>query len=87
MIEKDLDTRFAEAYELASNMTEALPQDVMLRIYAYYKQATQGSKNFGNYPGHDLRDAFKINAWMQISHLSSDEAKELYIETIHSLIK
>ncbi len=87
MSEKDLETRFAEAYEIASNMTEALPQDVMLRIYAYYKQATQGNAMHANYLGHDLRDAFKINAWMQISHLTSAEAKELYIETIHSLIK
>jgi acyl-CoA-binding protein len=32
-----------------------------------------------------LRDAFKTNAWMQISHISSDEAKENYIEIIESL--
>jgi acyl-CoA-binding protein len=35
---------------------------------------------------NDLRNAFKTNAWMQISHISSDEAKELYIETINSLL-
>jgi len=41
MSEKDLDTRFREAVEIASNMTQAeLPQDVQLRLYAYYKQAT-----------------------------------------------
>jgi acyl-CoA-binding protein len=35
----------------------------------------------------DLRNAFKTNAWMQISHLSVDQAKELYIETIDAIIK
>ncbi len=36
MIEKDLDTRFQEAFEIASNMTQAsLPQDVQLRLYAF----------------------------------------------------
>lgn len=84
---QDLDREFEEAYEKASNMTEALPQDVMLRIYAYYKQATQGTVHADRMGNVDLRNAFKTNAWMQISHLSSDEAKKLYIETINSLTK
>lgn len=87
MQEKDLDTQFQEAYDKASNMTEGLPQDVMLRIYAYYKQATQGMAQFNQHPGNDLRNAFKMNAWMQVRHLSADEAKRLYIETINSIIK
>lgn len=87
MSDKDLDIEFEEAFENASNMTEQLPQDVMLRIYAYYKQATQGTVHANRMGSVDLRDAFKTNAWMQISHLSSDEAKRLYIETINSLIK
>ena len=87
MSNKDLDIEFEEAYEKASNMTQGLPQDVMLRIYAYYKQATQGTIHADRMGSVDLRNAFKTNAWMQISHLSSDEAKRLYIETINSLTK
>lgn len=87
MPDKDLDTRFEEAYEIASNMTEALPQDVMLRIYAYYKQATAGKANARPDDSQNLRNAFKMNAWMQVRHLTEDEAKLLYIETIHSLTK
>lgn len=87
MQEKDLDTQFQEAYEKASNMTEALPQDVMLRIYAYYKQATQDVPNESYNSGFDLRNAFKMNAWIQVRHLSTEEAKRLYIETINSIIK
>ena len=85
MSEKDLDTRFQEAVEVAADMSQAeLPQDVQLRLYAYYKQATSGSPTTFN-PNFDLRNAFKTNAWMQISHLSIDEAKELYIEAINEL--
>ena len=88
MTEKDLDTLFMEAVEIASEMTQAsLPQDVQLRLYAYYKQATSGTINFNNSDDFDLRNAFKTNAWMQISHLSIEEAKELYIKTIHSLVR
>lgn len=86
MPDKELDTLFEDAYERACNMTEALPQDVMLRIYAYYKQATAGII-VNHHQSFNLRDAFKMNAWMQIRHLSTDEAKRLYIETIDSLTK
>jgi acyl-CoA-binding protein len=84
---KDLDTRFQEAVEIAESIPQAsLPQDMQLRLYAYYKQATSGSLNSSNYSSTiDLRNAFKTNAWMQISHLSVDEAKELYIENILSI--
>jgi acyl-CoA-binding protein len=86
MTEKDLDTRFSEAVEIALKMTQAsLPQDVQLRLYAYYKQATFGSANYNQAEHFDLRNAFKTNAWMQISHISVEEAKENYIEIINSL--
>ena len=88
MIGKDLDTRFQEAVQSASEMTQAsLPQDVQLRLYAFYKQATFGTLEPRQTSTYHLRDAFKTNAWMQISHLSSTEAKEQYIEIINSLLK
>jgi acyl-CoA-binding protein len=82
--ETALDIRFKEAVEIASNISQAsLPQDVQLRLYAYYKQATIGTAHSNSNATLDLRNAFKTNAWMQISHLSVDQAKELYIEMIH----
>lgn len=87
MNNKDLDTRFQEAVDMASNMTQAsLPQDVQLRLYAFYKQATYGTLNYNHSESFDLRNAFKTNAWIQISHLSIEEAKEQYIELINSLL-
>ena len=86
MIEKALDTRFLEAVEIASEMTQAsLPQDVQLRLYAYYKQATFGTLDLKQTSSYHLRDAFKTNAWMQISHLTPEQAKEQYIELINIL--
>lgn len=88
MQENNLDTLFEEAFERASKMEGALPQDVMLRIYAYYKQATSRQSNaVVHHQSANLRDAFKMNAWMQIRHITPDEAKKLYIETINSLTK
>ncbi|MDX6183704.1 acyl-CoA-binding protein [Flavobacterium sp. Fl-77] len=86
MTAKNLDIRFTEAVEKALQMTQSsLPQDVQLRLYAYYKQATFGTAIYNHSENFDLRNAFKTNAWMQISHLSIDEAKEKYIEIINSL--
>ena len=88
MTEKELDIRFLKAVEIASQMSQSsLPQDVQLRLYAFYKQATFGTINYNQSTDFDLRNAFKTNAWMQISHLSIDEAKELYIEAIHKIAK
>lgn len=88
MTEKELDIRFQEAVEIASKMSQSsLPQDEQLRLYAYYKQATFGTINYNHSSDFDLRNAFKTNAWMQISHLSIDEAKELYIEAILAIAK
>ena len=86
MHEKDLHTLFLEAIEVANTIPQAsLPQDVQLRCYAYYKQATFGSLGSINYSNFDVRDAFKNNAWLQISHISEDEAKQLYIDIINEL--
>jgi acyl-CoA-binding protein len=85
-MEKDLNTRFDEAFEAASQFDKQLPPDVMLRIYAYYKQATHDPSSFRHNNNNDLRNAFKMNAWMQISHLTIDEAKEKYIEIINSIL-
>jgi len=86
MSDKELDTRFEKAVQLANEMTQAeLPQDVQLRLYALYKQSTHGTIDSRIYPVYDLRNAFKMNAWMQISHLSQEECKELYIEAINKI--
>lgn len=87
MNNKDLDTRFQQAVELASNMSQtSLPQDVQLRLYAFYKQASFGSLSYNHSESYDLRNAFKTNAWIQVSHLSINDAKEQYIEIINSLL-
>lgn len=87
MTNEALDLQFQEAFEKASNMTQSLPQDVMLRLYAFYKQATFGTSNFNRNDNSDLRNAFKTNAWIQISHLSQTQAKKKYIETVNDLLK
>ena len=80
----ELDIEFRKAYEKASKMSEKLPQDVMLKFYAYYKQATNGD----NTPFHlngGVRDAFKLNAWIQLKGMTTETAQSEYIHIVKKL--
>lgn len=84
---EQLDQDFLEAYERISMEARNLAPDVMLRIYAYYKQATNGlSHQDFEHMSHDLKKAFKFNAWTQVSHLSTEEAKAEYIKLAKSIL-
>lgn len=88
MSERDLDREFKEAFEKASNMKQdSLPQDVMLRLYAFYKQATYGGFGSTNYSALDVRNAFKTNAWLQVSTMTEDDAKKAYIDLVNAILK
>lgn len=79
---KELDIQFEKAYKIASSTTIKLPPDIMLQFYAYYKQATKGN-NYEEPSGDvELRNAFKLNAWFQLNHLSEYEAKQEYINLV-----
>lgn len=85
-MEKNLNKEFEAAYLKASTTDIKLPPDIMLQFYAYYKQATKGN-NYENPSGDiELRNAFKLNAWFQLSHLSEKEAKKEYIKLVNKYL-
>jgi diazepam-binding inhibitor (GABA receptor modulating acyl-CoA-binding protein) len=73
-----LDKEFQEAFQSLSEMKESVAPDIMLKFYAYYKQATSGDI-FSMNGESDVRNAFKFNAWTQLNGMSEDEAKQEYI--------
>lgn len=83
--EKDLDTQFCEAFEKISKLKKAVAPDVMLKLYAFYKQANFGN-NFSYNSDLNLRNGFKFNAWMQLKGMSSEEAKKEYIELANIIL-
>ena len=80
-----LDDRFKTAFDIASAMTQKIPSDIMLQFYAYYKQATKGENYRQPTGGIPLKNAFKLNAWLQIKNLSADEAKLKYIQLVEEV--
>ena len=85
---KSIDIQFQEAYKKASRMSQdQLPPDTMLKLYAYYKQATYGDNNpkFLDNDELDLRNGFKLNAWIQLRGMSIEKAKKEYIKIVNTL--
>jgi len=84
-----LHTRFLQAFDAANSMDDILiPIDLRLQFYAYYKQATVSSTAF--YSSNDpdqIRNAFKMNAMLQVRNLSVEDAKLAYIELVNDTIK
>ena len=57
----------------------------LLKIYALYKQATEGDVE-GKRPGFtDMVGRAKYDAWTTIKGKSSDEAMQEYVDLIESL--
>ena len=87
MEKEALDKAFEEAYKISSSTNIKLPPDVMLQIYGYYKQAVKGN-NYETPSGNvELRNAFKLNAWFQLNHLTEKEAKLAYIDLVNKYLK
>lgn len=80
MSKEALHKKFEEAFDKVGSSTKEFPPDVLLQFYSLYKQATQENTFSHNEGEHELVSAFKINALMQVKSMSSDEAKEAYVE-------
>jgi acyl-CoA-binding protein len=77
----DLKQRFADAQARIKPVT-GLGNDVMLDMYALYKQATSGDAS-GSRPGMlDLRGRAKYDAWAKVKGLSGDDAMTRYIALV-----
>mgnify|MGYP000663411073 CR=1 FL=1 len=77
-----LDIQFQEAVERINAHTDPFPADFLLRLYAYYKKATN---NYGRPSSKkQIINAFKTNALFQVQDISEEEAKKIYIELVNN---
>ncbi|MDO1499832.1 acyl-CoA-binding protein [Winogradskyella maritima] len=82
MISKELDKEFDIAVERVNKYTEPFPADFLLRLYAYYKKATNNYERPGS--SKPIINAFKTNALFQVKDISEDEAKREYIDLVNN---
>jgi acyl-CoA-binding protein len=82
MTSEELDKSFREAVERINSHTEPFPADFLLRLYAYYKKATN---NYGRPSSKKpIINAFKTNALFQVQDVTQDEAKQVYIDLVNN---
>ena len=78
MNSEDLDIKFREAVKSINNHEHPFPADILLKLYAYYKKATNNySRPSSSKP---IINAFKTNALFQVEDISQDKAKQRYID-------
>lgn len=81
----DLDKRFQQAQADAKQLPERPDNDTMLKLYGFFKQATEGDVS-GEKPGFfDFVGVAKHEAWEKRKGMPADEAKQKYIDLVDSL--
>lgn len=80
MTSEELDIAFRNAVNSINEHRESFPADFLLRLYAYYKRAT----NDYDLPASNkpLINAFKTNALFQTRGMTPEEAKRKYVEAV-----
>ncbi len=80
-----VDDDFSSACQKVEESYTRLNNSTIRKIYAYYKQATEGDVS-GKRPGVlKLRNRIKYDSWASISGMSEYDAKIAYIKLANNL--
>ncbi len=81
----DLLAAFEKAQSDSRNLPERPDNATLLKLYALYKQATQGDVD-GERPGFsDMVGRAKWDAWQSLSGTEQDDAMQQYIDLVEEL--
>ena len=82
----DLQQQFEQASRDVKTLDERPDNDTMLRLYALYKQGSEGDVK-GDKPGFfDFVGAAKYEAWEKLRGTSQDQAKKKYVDLVKKLV-
>lgn len=81
----DLQTSFEQAAKDVQSLSERPDNDTLLRLYALYKQGSEGDVS-GPKPGFfDFVGTAKYEAWAKLKGTGRDEAQRKYIDLVKKL--
>lgn len=81
----DLEEQFEQASVRVKALDERPDNDTLLKLYALYKQGSEGDVS-GERPGFfDFVGVAKYEAWEKLQGMPSEEAMKRYIELVDSL--
>ena len=82
----DLNATFEAAVKSSTtSITERPDNATLLKLYALYKQATEGDNESKKPSFTDMVARAKWDAWAKLEGTTPDEAKQQYIDLIESL--
>jgi len=81
----ELQERFEAAVANSKNLSERPSNDILLKIYSLFKQATEGDVQGDRPGGFDFKAIAKYNAWNNQQGKSKDECMTEYVALIESL--
>jgi acyl-CoA-binding protein len=82
----DLKAQFEKAAADIKTLSERPDNDTMLRLYALYKQGSEGDVK-GAKPGFmDFVGSAKYEAWEKLQGTSSEQAMKKYVELVKRLV-
>ncbi|MDX1557203.1 MAG: acyl-CoA-binding protein [Xanthomonadales bacterium] len=77
--------KFEQAAEQATSLPERPDNDTLLRLYALYKQGSEGDVS-GEKPGFfDFVGVAKYEAWEKLAGTSQEDARARYVELVREL--
>lgn len=77
-----LENRFKEACDYVSINSSKLDQDLLVRLYGFYKQATVGNCNTPKPNYFDFRSRFKWKWWSSLAGATKTQAMQAYIHVL-----
>lgn len=81
----DISTRFEKAAEDVTKLPERPDNDTLLKLYALYKQGSDGDVA-GSKPGFfDFVGTAKYEAWTKLKGTKSEDAMQKYIDLVSKL--
>ena len=81
----DLQKRFEQATKDVQALPDRPDNDTLLRLYALYKQGSEGDVS-GDKPGFfDFVGTAKYEAWAKLKGTSQDEAQKKYVDLVKKL--
>ena len=83
----DLGKRFDQAQAEAKSLTERPDDSVLLKLYALYKQGSEGDVS-GDRPGFfDFKGGAKYDAWEKLKGTPPATAQQQYVDLVTKLAR
>ena len=76
---------FTDAREKVEELYKRMDNKTIRKVYAYYKQATEGDISGKRPSALRFRDRVLFDAWSSVAGMSKEDAEAAYIELVNDL--